>query len=344
MPHMSKFEPSIPAMRLVLEIVKTGKLTTAASCLQISQSGASHALRVLESHVGATLFVRHREGLHLSETGQRLLPHMEQALANLDSIRAEAASLSQLKTGNLRVAAVPSLLATILPLILREYGTRFPGIELSTFEGTDDEVREWILSGMAHVGFAALPVEGVAGDEVAQDEWMALIPSDMHPGKSSISLRELASHNFLMSGGGCETHIQRIFSAAGIRIPHYLAVKQLPTIQAMVAAELGVSLVPSLSIGNMQRGSRALCLKPRLFRQIGMLRATAGASTPALEAWVKLTRRQLKGPSVAARKGPSSGTNACPAVLRPPSIDSRHSTRFGNGVAPSPDKASGSRD
>jgi DNA-binding transcriptional LysR family regulator len=55
---MSNFEPSIPAMRLVMEIVKAGKLTTAASRLRMSQSGASHALRALESQVGATLFIR----------------------------------------------------------------------------------------------------------------------------------------------------------------------------------------------------------------------------------------------------------------------------------------------
>lgn len=291
---MSHFEPSISTMRLVLEIVKTGKLTTAASRLRISQSGASHALRVFESQVGATLFVREWEGLSLSEAGQRLLPHIEQALAHLDTIRAEAAGMSQLKTGTLRVAAVPSLLATILPSVLREYGTRFPGVELSIFEGTDDEVRSWILSGLVHVGFAALPVEGVSGEVVAGDEWLALVPRDMFQGKSSITLRELAKHRFLMSGGGCETHIQRMFSAARIEIPDRLTVKQLPTIQAMVAEKLGVSLVPSLSVKNRHAGSRALRLRPRLFRQIGMLRPLGGACSPALEAWVPLARGHLK--------------------------------------------------
>jgi DNA-binding transcriptional LysR family regulator len=302
---MSSFEPSIPAMRLVLEIVKTGKLTTAASRLNISQSGASHALRVLESQVGTSLFVREWEGLRLSEAGQRLLPHIEQALGNLDAIRAEAAGLSQLKTGNLRVAAVPSLLATILPPIMRDYGARFPGIELSIFEGTDDEVRAWILSGLAHVGFAALPVEGVSCEEVGQDEWLALVPAHMFPGKSSITLRELARHKFLMSGGGCETHIHRMFSSARIEISEHLTVKQLSTIQAMVAEELGVSLIPSLSVGNLHRGSRTLHLKPRVFRQIGMLRPIGGAFTPALEAWVTLTRSHLKRSSGERTRAPA---------------------------------------
>jgi DNA-binding transcriptional LysR family regulator len=291
---MSNFEPSIPALRLIVEIVQTGKLTAAASRLHLSQSGASHELKTLESQLGAPLFIREWEGLRLSQAGQRLLPHIEQVLADLDAIPAALGGLSELKSGHLRVAAVPSLLATILPPLLREYGSRYPGIELSVFEGTDDEVRTWILTGMAHVGFAALPVEGVSSEEVARDEWLALVPEHLFPKRSSISLRELARHKFLMSGGGCETHIQRIFASARVKIPDPLTVKQLPTIQAMVAEQLGVSLVPSLSITNARPGSRTLSLKPRQFRRIGMLRSTAGACTPALEAWVSLTASRMK--------------------------------------------------
>lgn len=272
-------------------------LTAAAAQLHMSQSGASHALRMLESQLGAEIFLREWEGLRLSETGQRLLPHIEAVLNNVDGIRTEVAGLRKLETGNLRIAAVPSLLATVLPPVLREYAVRFPGIELSVFEGTDEEVRQWVLTGVAHAGFAALPVEGVAAEEIARDEWLALAPADKFPENESITLRELARHQFLMSGGGCEQHIERIFSSARIHLPGRLMVKQLPTIQAMVAANLGVSLVPSLSIGS-HRGCRVLALRPRRFRQIGMLRSATSAVTPALEAWMSLARTQLKQPAV----------------------------------------------
>jgi DNA-binding transcriptional LysR family regulator len=287
---MKYFDPSTSSLRLILEIISTGKLTTAASRLGMSQSAASHALKVFESQVGAALFLRKSEGLHLSETGQRLLPRIEQVVSHLDAIHKEVSGLSELKTGNLRVAAVPSILGTILPPILREYANRYPGVELTVFEGTDDEVRTWILSGVAHVGFAGLPLDGVPGEEVARDEWLALVPVRAFPGRSSITLRELGRQKFLMSGGGCEGHIHRLFASARVKIPDYLTVKQLPTIQAMVAEELGVSLTPALSIRSTHPGSRTLPLKPRQFRQIGLLRPTAGAFTPALEAWMALTR------------------------------------------------------
>ena len=292
-PGMNNFEPSISSLRLVLQIVRTGKLTRAASQLHMSQSAASHALGVLESQVGAQLFLREREGLRLSEEGQKLLPRIEAALSSLDAIGAEIAGLAKLERGNLRIAAVPSLLATILPPILREYTVRFPGVELSVFEGTDNEVEMWVQSGLSHVGFAALPINGVMAEQVAQDDWLALVPAGSFPGKTSIALRELARHKFLMSGGGCERHVQRIFDSAGIAIAEPLTVKQMPTIQAMVAQDLGVSLVPRLSVSSA-RGCRALALKPRLFRKIGMVRSVGSPSTPALEAWLSLARIGLK--------------------------------------------------
>jgi DNA-binding transcriptional LysR family regulator len=156
-------------------------------------------------------------------------------LSFLERIRAKAAGLSAMDTGNLRIAAVPSLLGTILPPILREFANCYPGVELSIFVGTDDEVYTWIRSGVAHIEFAALPVEGLETEEIAQDEWLALVSEKAFPGKASITLREFVRHKFIMSGGGCERHILRIFASADIAIAEPMKVKQVPTIHAMAA-------------------------------------------------------------------------------------------------------------
>jgi len=303
---MKHFEPSIAALRLVMKIVQTGKLTTAADELNVSQSGASHALSSLESQLGAPLFLREHEGLRLSEFGQRLNGLIEAALASLDRIRAEAGSVTHLEAGSLRVAGVPSLLSTILPPILREYTVRYPGMELSVFEGTDEEVTTWVKSGVAHVGFAALPIDGVLAEEVTRDEWLALVPSAEFRGKASLTLAELLRHRFLMSGGGCERHIQQIFASAGITVRESMMIKQMPTIHAMVAKGLGVSVIPRLSFAG-GRSCRVLPLKPRVFRRIGMIRSTGSLPSPAVEAFLSVTRVSLRRPrlpkSVSSREG-----------------------------------------
>jgi DNA-binding transcriptional LysR family regulator len=290
---MKYFEPSVSSLRLVTTILQLGKLTSAADELHMSQSAASHALKSLESQLGSQLFRREREGLRLTEAGQHLCPLIEAALSSLERIRIEAAGLPALETGNLRIAAVASFLGTILPPILREYANRHRGVELSIFEGTDDEVLAWISSGVAHIGFAALPVDGVESEEIARDEWLALVPEKAFLGQTSVTLRELARHKFLMSGGGCERHIKRIFASAGIAIAEPIMVKQMPTIHAMVAEELGVSLIPRLSFAG-GLACRTLSLKPRLFRHIGMIRSTSYVPIPATEAWLSLVRMRMK--------------------------------------------------
>jgi DNA-binding transcriptional LysR family regulator len=290
---MKYFEPSISSLRLVAMVMRLGKLTSAADELHMSQSAASHALKSLESQLGSQLFRRERDGLRLTEAGQRLRPQIEAALSSIDMIRAEAAGLQTLETGNLRIAAVSSLLGTILPSILREYANRYPGVELAIFEGTDDEVHGWIRSGVAHIGFAALPVDGVESEEIARDEWLALVPGKAYPGKTSMTLLELARQKFLMSGGGCELDILRMFASAGVALTQPMMVKQMPTILAMVAEELGVSLIPGLSLASGW-ACRALPLKPRQFRHIGMIRSTGYAPTHAAEAWLSLVRARMK--------------------------------------------------
>ena len=294
---------SLQAYKLFSMIAEAGKLTKAARRLKMSQSGASHALKALETSLGVELFKRDREGLTLSETGIRLLPRVRNLLRDLDAIREEVSALANLQTGILRIAAVPSVAATVLPQIIRKYAQSYPGIEVSLFEGTDDEVRDWVASGVVHVGFAALPVSGVDCEEITQDEWLALVPSDRFAHKHQISLLTLSRCKFLMSGGGCEPHIERLFEGAGVQTPPYTPVKQLATIGAMVAEGLGVSIVPSLACGTVLKGIRAISLTPKKFRRIGVLRSYSSPMTPAEEAWLTRTRNYFcKRPATKAKQ------------------------------------------
>src|SRR5260370_31977832 len=117
------------------------------------------------------------------------------------------------------------------------------------------------------------------------------------------------------TGTGRREHIERLSQAAceaqvpairrRMRDPHpetfrsrehchrrKIADQTAPTIQAMVAQSLGVSLVPSLSVKNL-RGCRAIPLKPRAFRRIGMLSSCVLVSTSAIDMWRKLVRSRI---------------------------------------------------
>jgi DNA-binding transcriptional LysR family regulator len=290
---MKNIEPSLKGLRLLAALGAGEGLVRASRRLAVSQSGASHALAALEKTLGAPLVVRRVGGLRLSETGTRMLPHVHQILASLDAIRNAVTGLAGLQQGTLRLAAVPSLAGTIVPRLIREFSTRFPGVEVTLFEGTDNEVADWISNRTTDVGFAALPVPGLHAVEVMRDEWLALVPRTYLKGRTSVSLGTLSRRRFLLSGGGCEVHIRRLFRDLGLDLPPHLSVKQMSTIHAMVAEGLGVSVVPSNAVQEASKRFRTLHLAPRRYRSIGLLLHRDGPRSPALEAWIALVIERL---------------------------------------------------
>lgn len=286
---MKYFEPSLQQLRLLLAVREHNGLVRAARRIGMSQSAASHALAALEKNVGVALVTREQGTLHLTETGNRLLPHVRQICTSVGAIRTEISGVSGLQTGSLRLASVPSLASAILPPLMREFSTRFPGIELTMFEGTDPEVVEWVRTQAADVGYATLPAPDlVDSHELSHDEWVALIPSSFRK-RRSVTLRFLSEQRFLMPGGGCEPYIRDLFRDANLGLETSLSVKEMSTIHAMVAQGLGVGILPSLAVQKV-RGVRAVPLSPRQPRHFGQITPRDLPPTPALKAWSEIVQ------------------------------------------------------
>jgi DNA-binding transcriptional LysR family regulator len=281
----------------LLHVIGQGSgLVQAAEKIGMSQSAASHAIAALERSFGVQLFTRNAERLRLSRIGEQILPYVRQILGSLDAIAEEIVAESGVQTGWLRIAVVPSVASSIIPPLLREFTKLYPGIDVSLLEGTDHEVAEWVRQKISHCGFAALPVSMVNTEPVGKDEWMAIVPANQLEGQKQIKLERLSEQRFLLSGGGCEDHIYRLFDEARIQLPNHLLVRQMDTLQAMVAEGLGVSLVPSLTLTRKPKKIRALRLLPRRYRTIGILLASDTVPSPALSRWLDLVR--AKAPAV----------------------------------------------
>ena len=290
---MKYLEPSLQQLRLLLSVSEHNGLVRAARRMRLSQSAASHALAALEKNLGLALVTRNRGPLKLTETANRLLPHVRQICTCLNAIRTEISAVSGLQTGSLRLAAVPSLASTILPPLIGEFTLRFPGIELSMFEGTDPEVVEWVRTHAADVGYSTLPVPNVVhAQELAHDEWVALLPASFRH-QRSVTLKFLSRQRFLMPGGGCEAYVRDLFRNAKLSLDTSMTVKEMSTIHAMVAERLGVSILPSLAV-QRRRGIQAVPLSPRQPRHFGELLPLDGSANPVPKAWSAIVHDGFK--------------------------------------------------
>jgi len=247
----------------------------------------------LGKNLGVALLTRHRGPLKLTETANRLLPHVRQICTSVNAIRTEISAVSGVETGSLRLASVPSLVSAILPALMSEFTLRFPGIELSIFEGTDPEVVEWVRTHAADVGYSTLPVpEVVDAQELSHDEWFALLPASFRQHRS-VTLKFLSQQRFLVPGGGCETYIRDLFGNAKLSLETSITVKEMSTIHAMVAQRLGVGILPSLAVQKC-RGIRAVPLSPRQPRRFGELLPHDRSPSPALKAWSAIVHHAFK--------------------------------------------------
>jgi DNA-binding transcriptional LysR family regulator len=133
-------------------------------------------------------------------------------------------------------------------------------------------------------------------EPIGKDEWMAIVPAKASTDQNQIRLERLASHRFLLSGGGCEDHIYRLFAEARVPLSNHLLVRQMDTLQAMVGEGLGVSLVPSPTLIRKPKNIHVIRLVPRRYRTIGILLPPDALPSPALTRWLELVR--LKAPGV----------------------------------------------
>ena len=287
---MRNDDVSIASLRVLVAIVDTGSFTRAAERFGMTQSGVSQAVRTLERALnGSVLLNRGRSGVSLTALGEKVLAHARQMLGHVECIRQEVSAAAGVRTGKLRIGSVTSAAVRLLPGMMRRFHHQYPKVEIVLVEGSDQEVREWLLSGIVEVGFAALPQKGLKSKVVASDE-MLLIVTKGHrlAGRTSARLTEIRDEPFLMSKAGCEPMIRAMFRAAGIAPRVALEVREVSTLLALVREGLGVSLVPELAIPPDARGLARISLEPRSVRRLGMLMAPKAPRSPALSAFLAL--------------------------------------------------------
>src|SRR5215213_10129290 len=93
----------------------------------------------------------------------------------------------------LRIGALPSANARIMPALMREFATAHPDVRVTALEGSDPEVLDWVRTGAVDVAVVAEPAEDLLTAPLATDELLAVLPLD-HPraAQGSIPIADLS--------------------------------------------------------------------------------------------------------------------------------------------------------
>lgn len=237
---------NLSQLRAFVAVLDEGGFGAAADALNVTQSAVSHSIAALERVLGCPVLTRHG---HPRPTafGQRILAHARAAVAAAAAIHDLADERDGLPGGSLRLAAPTTVCQGLLPALMTRWRADFPRVDITLFEGEDDEVHAWLADGTVDLAVLVDPPAG-PGVPIGQDRFHALLPGD-HPlaDETTIGVADLADDTFLLSSGGCERHIRELYRRAGVPFTPVHRIRDMGTLLAMVRAGIGISILPGLA-------------------------------------------------------------------------------------------------
>jgi DNA-binding transcriptional LysR family regulator len=224
----------------------------AARRLNLSQPSLSIQIRALERDIGTPLLVRTQRRVELTSAGRVLLDDGRRLIGQAEAAVVHARRAAAGSVGSLSIGFVSTADYSILPPLVRSFRRKHPGVALRLLELTGDLQQALLLSGEIDLGLSALPMPApdLMARLVFREPLIAAVPAShtLAKGARRIRLRTLAGEGFILFPRELAPGLYDLVIAACQRAgftPHLAQEAiQMQTILGLVAAGLGVAIVP----------------------------------------------------------------------------------------------------
>jgi len=223
----------------------------AAKRLGMAQPPLSQRIRRLELEIGVQLLQRTKRLVQLTEAGRAFLEGARDALRQVDHAIEVAQRASRGQVGKLAIGFLGAAAYSLLPSILIAFRHRYPDVEVKLQELKTSELIAALRGGQIQVGFVRLPLQDelLAVEPILREELVVAL-SERHPlaSRTRISFRDLAQEAFLMPprplAPGFHEQVLNLCRQEGFAPKLGAEASQLQTIISLVAAGMGITLVP----------------------------------------------------------------------------------------------------
>ncbi len=280
-------------------IAETGTFGRAAAQLGYTQSAISQQIAMLERIVGQRLLERPGgpRPVSLTESGELLLRHADAISARLQAAQADLAALDAGDAGPLRIGTYQSVGARVLPELVCEFCAEWPQVEVTLQESADDrDLLALVERGDLDLSFVVIPLDPGPYEsvELFRDPYVLVVPagSPLATRDRAPTLRELVEHP-LISHRTCRTtkHVEDRLRQAGREPQIAFRSDDNGTVQGLVAAGVGIAIVPRLTVDESDSTIEVVDLGERVPpRLIGIAWHRDRRRTRAAEAFVELAR------------------------------------------------------
>jgi LysR family carnitine catabolism transcriptional activator len=303
--------PSIKQLRAFVVAAQSATFAEASERIHLSAPALSVAIRTLEEQVGGALFDRTTRHLALTPEGRSFLPVAMRLLHDWTEAFEDLNERFLKKRGKVTVAALPTLAAGALPGVIAAFRSRFPQINLSIHDVLADDVMDMVRTGRADVGLSVAPAEtdDIRFEPVLCDYYAVVCPLG-HPllAAEAVRWRDLSAYPFisLSRSSSVGKDIAQVMRQTGVELDVLCDVRQIGTVSRMVAAGIGVGVLPTLSCTQVCTDGtdyRPL-VEPVIPRRLGIVLRRRQPLSAAAAALLEVVREimPLQSPSAPAAK------------------------------------------
>jgi DNA-binding transcriptional LysR family regulator len=280
-------------LRVLRELAARGTIAATAEALSFTPPAISQQLAMLEREVGVALLERDGRSVKLTDAARTLVAHTETVLAQLEVAEADLAGLAGAVAGRLRVAAFQTAAKTFVAETVGALRRDHPALELAVddLEPADSlaalRLGELDVAVVHEYPFAPRTRHpGFAFTALAEDPLhVAVRAGDPLAERTAIRLADLAGATWIAGheGTACHDIVVRAGRAAGFEPAIAGRTNDFTLVYELVAAGLGVSLIPALAVEPDRAGARTLPLAaPALTRHIFAAVRAGSESRPSV--------------------------------------------------------------
>lgn len=240
-------------LRYFVAVAREKNFTRAADSLNIAQPPLSRQIQLLEEELGVTLILRTSRPLRLTEAGRLFYEQALQVLGRVDQMAEATRRLGRNQNSALSIGFVPSTLYGGLPMLVRKLRQAAPDLDIRLSEMVSMHQVHALKEGRIDLGFGRLrhSEPGVTGI-VLREERLAVAIPETHPLADSdrpLPVSALAGQKLLVypraPRPSYADHVLRILNGYDVRPAELEEVSEMQTALGLVAAAVGVCIVPA---------------------------------------------------------------------------------------------------
>lgn len=226
----------------------------AAEACFVSQPTLSTQIKKLESELGVELIERSTRQILLTPAGEQVVSRARVILSEAENIRGIARRAADPEAASVRIGLIPTVAPYLLPHVVPALHAELPKLELLLVEEKTEVLLERLRDGRLDAAVLALPIptEQLVVEHLLDEDFVLAVPSDhrLAEGDGPVDYSVLGSeHVLLLEEGHClREQALEVCRLAGAAERSGFRATSLETLRQMVAAGVGVTLLPDLSV------------------------------------------------------------------------------------------------